>query len=187
MIRLFVGLALPDAVRGELAYLQAGLPGAKWVKAESLHLTLKFIGEVDRGVAEDIDTALGAIHTPSFSMVLSGLGCFESKGKVRALWARVSKSQELKRLQEKIESALVRAGLEPERRKFKPHITLARFKNGTPAERIGMFLENNNTFQTDPFPIEHFTLFRSHLGGDGSVYEPLAEYPLLLPLETKSA
>ncbi|MEX2450650.1 MAG: RNA 2',3'-cyclic phosphodiesterase [Rhodospirillales bacterium] len=177
-MRLFIGLALPREVRLALAAVQYGLPGARWVKPESLHMTLRFLGDVDRGQAEDIDSALADIVLPSFDLECSGLGCFETKGKVRALWTQVSKSCALKRLQEKLESAVVRTGFEPERRKFKPHVTLARFKNGSSNERIGMFLENHNTLHVGPFTVDRFTLFRSHLGREGSVYESLVEYPL---------
>lgn len=177
-MRLFIGLSLPEETRLQLSTLQSGLPGAKWVKPESLHLTLRFIGEADRRGAEDIDSALSDIQTPSFDLKLSGLGCFESKGRVRALWVRAEKLEPLKRLHEKIESAIVRTGLEPERRKFKPHITLARFKGGSSNDRIGMFMENHNDIHIAPFTVRCFTLFRSYLGRDGSVYEPLADYEL---------
>ncbi|MEQ8193863.1 MAG: RNA 2',3'-cyclic phosphodiesterase [Rhodospirillales bacterium] len=181
-MRLFIGLALPREVRLALAAVQYGLPGARWVKPESLHLTLRFLGDVDRGQAEDVDAALSDIVAPSFDLEFSGLGCFEGKDRVRALWTPAVKSCDLKHLQEKIESAVVRAGFEPERRKFKPHVTLARFKNGSSTERVGMFLENHNTLHAGPFTIGHFTLFRSHLGREGSVYEPLVEYPLYVKL-----
>ena len=178
MMRLFIGIALPEAVRGKLAVLQSGLPGAKWAKPENLHLSLRFIGDMDRRGAEDIDSALRDILVPSFDLNLSGLGCFESKGRVRALWVEAVKADHLKRLHEKIESAVVRAGQEPERRKFKSHITLARFKGGSSNERIGSYIEHNNYIHAGPFTVDRFTLFRSHLGGEGSVYESLADYDL---------
>ena len=177
-MRLFIGLALTSEARLALASMQAGLPGARWVKPESLHLSLRFIGEVDRGCAEDIDVALSDIVAPSFDLHLSGLGCFESKRRVRALWVQALTSPELKQLHEKIESAIVRTGLEPERRKFKPHVTLARFKNGSFNERVGMFIQQHNDINVTPFAVGRFTLFRSYLGHEGSVYEPLADYNL---------
>ncbi len=177
-MRLFIGLTLPKEARLALADLQSGLPGARWVNPENLHLTLRFIGEVDRGSAEDIALVLSDIVAPGFSLNLSGLGCFESKGRVRALWVGVLKSNNLKRLHEKVESAVVRAGLEPERRKFKPHVTLARFRNGSSNERIGMFIQNHNDINVAPFVVNRFTLLRSYLGHTGSVYEPLADYEL---------
>ncbi|MEL0105677.1 MAG: RNA 2',3'-cyclic phosphodiesterase [Rhodospirillaceae bacterium] len=177
-MRLFIGLALPENIRSTLSAVQSGLPGAKWVKPENFHMTLRFIGDTERRVAEDIDSSLSDIRVPAFDMKLSGLGCFETKGRVRSLWVQVLKSEPLKRLHEKIESAVVRTGFEPERRKFKPHITLARFKGGASSDRIGMFMETHNGIQIESFTVNQFTLFRSHLGGEGSVYEPLAEYEL---------
>jgi RNA 2',3'-cyclic 3'-phosphodiesterase len=177
-MRLFIGLALSEEVRLTLGAVQSGLPGARWVTPQNIQLTLRFIGDIDPGRAEDIDTALRQILVPAFDLTLSGLGSFESKGRVRALWTEASKSEPLKRLHEKIESAIVRAGEEPERRKFKPHVTLARFKSGSSNERIGMFIQNNNDIQAGPFTVDRFTLFRSYLGHGGSIYESLAEYEL---------
>ena len=177
MLRLFVAVPLPKDVQSDLAGLCSGVPGARWVAADNMHLTLRFIGEVGRGDADDIHQALGRIHLPAFDLVVSGVGCFESGHKVHTLWANVEKSELLSRLREKVEAAVVREGLEPERRKFKAHVTLARFRRGTTG-RIGAYIENHDRFRSGPFRVEHFTLFRSHLGSEGPHYEPLAEYPL---------
>jgi 2'-5' RNA ligase len=142
-----------------------------------MHMTLRFIGEVDGGVADDIDGALSRVTAPAFDLALSGIDCFEQSGKVHTLWTGVIKQPLLNHLREKVESALFRVGIEPERRKFKPHITLARFRNGT-ADRIGSYIQHNNAFTTGPFPVECFTLFRSHLGAGGAHYERLADYAL---------
>lgn len=177
MFRLFVGIALPPEVRAALRELCSGLPGAKWVPADNQHLTLRFIGEVGRGEAEDIDHALARIHSAPFQLTVAGIGCFEKGRRVRTLWAGFDREPLLYHLQDKIESALVRAGLEPERRKFKAHITLARFRNGSSAH-VGAFIEAHNRFRAGPFPVDHFTLYRSRLGREGAHYEVLAEYPL---------
>ena len=177
MYRLFVGIALPEDVRSDLAALCAGLPGARWVDEDNLHLTLRFIGEVGRDDAEDIHDALERVRGAPFDLMISGLGCFETGRKVRALWAGVVREEQLFRLQERVESALVRAGVEPERRKFKAHVTLARFRNGG-SPRLGGFLQAHNAFSTRPFRVETFTLFRSFLGREGAHYEALADYPL---------
>lgn len=178
MFRLFVGIPLPADVRARLASLCSGLPGAKWVPAENLHLTLRFIGEVGHADAEDIHDALSRVHGKLFALTITGIGSFETGRKVRTLWTGIQKNDLLIRLQDKVETAIVRCGNEPERRKFKAHITLARFKNGIPVDRIGSFMENNNRFSAGPFDVVSFTLFRSHLGREGSHYEPLAIYPL---------
>jgi 2'-5' RNA ligase len=176
-MRLFVGIPLPETLRDRLGFLCSGLPNAKWVDPDSMHLTLRFIGEVSGADAEDIHVALSAINAPAFDVTVSGIGCFESGGKVRAIWAGVEKEPRLIHLRDKIESALVRIGVEPERRKFKPHITLARFRNqGT--DRIGRFIERNNHFSGGVFSVDHFVLFRSHLTSKGAYYDPLVDYPL---------
>lgn len=178
-MRLFVGIALPEPVRARLAVLESGIPGAKWVKVENLHLTLRFIGEVDGGAAHDIDAALAAVRGPAFRLAFSGLGCFDRKGKVHTLWAAIERSEPLLRLQAKIETALVRLRLEPERRKFTPHAALARMRNGiAPGHKIGAWLAANNRFAAGPFEVDRFILYRSHLGGEAPHYEALAEYAL---------
>lgn len=175
MFRLFVGIALPDDVRLRLAGLCSGLPGAKWIDPENMHLTVRFIGEVGGAQAEDIDVALSRVIAPAFDLVLSGVDCFESGGKVHTLWMGFAKQPLLAHLYGKVESALVRAGCEPERRKFKPHVTLARLRGES---RIGSFIQAYNRLTIGPFPVDRFTLFRSHLGSEKAHYEELADYPL---------
>lgn len=177
MFRLFIGIPLPDDIRKILGNLRGGLPGARWVSEESLHLTLRFVGEVGQDDAEDLHQELTRVRATGFSLTLTGLGCFETGNKVRALWAGVTREERLIHLQDRIEAAVVRAGREPERRKFKAHVTLARFKNGTPA-RVGSFMEMHNDLAAGPFDVSHFTLFRSFLGREGAHYEALADYPL---------
>ena len=177
MLRLFVAIPLPEIVRTDLAELCSGLPGAKWVDSENMHLSLRFIGEVGRRDADEIHHMLARVNSPAFDLVVAGVGCFESGRKIRTLWAGVEKQRLLYRLREKVEAAVVRTGAEPSRRKFKAHITLARFKNGT-SPRIGTFVENHDCFRSGPFRIDHFSLFQSHLGSGRAYYEMLAEYPL---------
>jgi RNA 2',3'-cyclic 3'-phosphodiesterase len=177
MFRLFVGIPLPSTIRARLAGLCSGVPGARWVAPENMHITLRFIGAVSGGDAEDIHERLSGIVTPAFALTLNGVGCFESGRRVHALWVGINREPQLIRLADKVESAIVRAGMEPERRKFKPHVTLARFRTGG-SPRIGAFIESNNPFTAGPFAVEHFTLFRSFLGGEGAHYESLADYPL---------
>ena len=176
-MRLFVGLALPEDIRTRLAGLKGGLRGARWVAAENLHLSLRFIGDVTGGIERDIDQALLAVDSPAFELALSGLGCFERRGKVSAVWAGVEETGDVTRLQGKVERALIDIGLEPEHRKYKPHVTLARMKNGKAAE-AGEFLETHGGFQAGPFRIDRLTLFLSHLGTGGASYETLADYSL---------
>jgi 2'-5' RNA ligase len=176
-MRLFVGIPLPEDVRARLGELKGGLHGARWVMPENLHLSLRFIGEVPGGDEADIDQALGTIEAPAFPLTLSELGFFDRRRRVHAVWAGVEKSEPLMRLHAKVEQALVHLGHEPEHRKFKPHVTLARMKNGSASE-VGEFLEVQNGFNAGPFDVDGFTLFRSHLGHGGAHYQALAEYGL---------
>ena len=177
MLRLFVALDLTDEVRQRLAGLAGGVPGARWTGLESMHLTLRFIGEVPEDQAMDIDAALAEIRAPAFTLTFDGVGMFGSGRRARVLWAGVERNEALAHLQAKVESALVRCGLPAEERKFSPHITLARLKDA-PADRIGRFLSDRGLFRAGPMPVDHLTLYRSHLGNGGAVYEALREYPL---------
>lgn len=177
MIRLFVGIALPERVQHELAGLCAGVPQARWVTPESMHLTLRFVGEVDEGVAHDIHDSLAAVHAPGFALELAGVGVFGSDRHPAALWVGVERAPELTHLRDKVESAVVRAGLPPEPRKFAPHVTLARFREA-PGTRLGDFLARHALFRLPPITVDRFTLFSSHLGRTGASYVAEAEYSL---------
>ena len=176
-MRLFVGLALPESVRRKLEAVSGGLPGARWVAAADLHLTLRFIGEVDPDLAEDVDAALSAIRAPAFSLALEDFGTFGSGRKIHTLWVGVTGEAGLVHLRNKVESTVVRRGFDPEHRTFKPHVTVARLRR-TPAERVGLYLADQASFGGDTFDVEAFVLFRSHLGARGARYEELAAYPL---------
>ncbi len=176
MIRLFVALELPESVRTRLSMLQGGVPGARWATDEQLHLTLRFIGEVDDDVARDIDDALAGIRAPAFALELAGVGEFGGKNP-RALWAGVRSSDALLHLQKKVETALQRMGLPAEERKFSPHVTLARLK-AAPREKVVQFLTHHALFASGPFNVDHFVLFSSHLGSGGSVYHAERTYRL---------
>ncbi|MDZ3837482.1 MAG: RNA 2',3'-cyclic phosphodiesterase [Rhodospirillales bacterium] len=180
MLRLFVAIPLPEDVTSALLRVCSGLPGARWLDTSAFHVTLRFIGEVDGATADDVFQALGRLRSPAFPMLISGVGCFESSGKVHTLWAGVEKNDLLVRIRDKVDVAVTRTGLPAERRKFKPHITLARFRNGVSA-RIGSYLERHNGLQVGPVWVSQFTLFRSHLGSDGAHYERLADYDLSGP------
>ena len=114
---------------------------------------------------------------PQFEVQLAGLGQFGSDHKLRSIWVGVQPNPELMRLQAKVETALQRAGLEPERRKFKPHVTLARFK-ANPGLKLEEYISRNALFKAPAFTVEGFTLFSSYLSGEGAIYRPEADYPL---------
>ncbi len=178
-MRLFVALDLPWSVREQLAALSGvGIPGARWVPPENFHLTLRFIGDVPSHVARDVDDALLGLRAKRFSLTLMGMGTFAKGGTSSALWVGAERTASLDHLRNKIETALQRCGLEPERRKFQPHVTLARLDN--PAEgKVAAFVQAHNLFRTEPIPVEHFTLFSSLLNKDRAVYTPEVEYELI--------
>jgi 2'-5' RNA ligase len=152
------------------------MPGAKWVDAGNLHLTLRFIGEVGEDVAADIDDALGRLRARRFTLQLAGTGVFGGE-RPRALWVGVERQPEMILLRDKIEQALIRIGLDPEPRKFAPHVTLARLRD--PAlDTLAEFLAANAQFRAPPLLVGHFGLIASFLTKAGSIYEDQADYPL---------
>jgi 2'-5' RNA ligase len=176
-MRLFVALVLPDSLRASLTSLAGGIPGARWVPAQNLHLTLRFIGEVQSWQAQEIDDSLAAVRTRAFELSVAGVGTFEQGGRVTTLWAKVERNDRLSHLQQKIETALQRAGLPPERRRFAPHITLARVDQ-VPEAKVVRWVQAHSLFRAAPVQVEHFTLFSSQLGKEFSVYTPEVDYAL---------
>ena len=175
-MRLFVALSIPDSVAQSLLLVQGGVPGAHWQTREQLHLTLRFIGEVDGRDARDIDDALSAISAPSFTLALKGVGEFGGK-KPHAIWAGVNDRTAVDYLNRKIETALQRIGLEAETRKFTPHVTLARLR-AAPVGRVMDWLADHALLASAPFPVRAFALYSSTLTPNGSVYVPESVYPL---------
>lgn len=176
-MRLFVAIALPEDLRARLSELQQGVPAARWVDPDNLHLTLRFIGEADGGQAQDLDAALTQVRAARFDVSLTGVDRFGRGRKSRALWVGVAPCPELDRLRRKVERAAQAAGFAPEGRKFKPHITLARFK-GDPGTRLHDFLARNTAFRAAPFAAHEFVLYSSLLAQSGAIYTPEAAYPL---------
>lgn len=177
-MRLFVGLDLPWELRRRVAMLSnGGIPGAKWVPPENYHITLRFIGETPAYRAEEIDHTLAALKARSFDLTLAGVGTFARSGRSTQLWAGVERNPQLDHLQNKIETALQRLGLEPERRRFAPHVTLARLDNAVESKLVS-FVQAHNLFRCDSVSMEHFTLFSSQLGKEQSVYTAEVEYAL---------
>jgi 2'-5' RNA ligase len=173
MLRLFVGIALPPQLKLRLSLLASGVPGARWVDPGNYHLTLRFIGEVDEGLASDVDAALLHVQAKRFDVVLAGVGHFGD----RLLWVGVEKSPPLVHLRDKVESALVRLGLAPETRRYAPHVSLARLRNVSEA-KLREFLAAHALFRAAPFPVETFSLVASYLTKAGPIYEDQADYEL---------
>ena len=179
-MRLFVAIPVPDHIGDDLADICSGIPGARWVPPQNFHITLRFLGEIDGAQADDVHEALSGIMAPGFELSLATVGSFGDQKKTRLLWAGVDHNPALVHLRDKVESAAVRAGLAPEPRRFKPHVTLARFKNGSGiAPEIHQFITRNALYRSEPFFVQHFTLFQSFLGGEGAIYRPEADYELI--------
>lgn len=180
MIRLFTAIEIPEEVRDLLLDLQSGLPGATWSPWDNLHLTLRFIGEVPEPMVEEIEEALWRIQAEGFSLALKGVGRFGGEGPrapARLVFAEIEHDAGLTRLQAKIEHALQELGLAPERRKYHPHITLARLRD-TPIGRLGNYLSEHAMFSSPSFEVKEFSLFSSTLGRDHSVYDALSSFAL---------
>ena len=173
MLRLFVGIGLPPELKLRLSLICAGVPEARWVDPGNFHLTLRFIGEVDEGLASDIDAALLRVEQSRFRVTLVGVGQFGT----RMLWVGVEKSPPLLQLQGKIENALQRLGLPPEGRRFTPHVSLARLRPPL-GPKLQAFLAEHALFRASPFEVKEFALVASYLSKSGSIYEDQAEYAL---------
>ena len=178
MQRLFVALEVARPLRQAIRKLQYGLRGARWLDEDDLHLTLAFIGEVDGSAQRRIETALGDVTTPSFRMELHGLGHYPPRGVPRVLWTGASPKVELGALAQAVRRALGRAGLILERRRFSPHVTIARFRR--PPSRAGLerYLGTCSLFRTAPADVTSFHLFSSVLRPAGARYTMEAAFPL---------
>ncbi|HEY2035037.1 MAG TPA: RNA 2',3'-cyclic phosphodiesterase [Rhizomicrobium sp.] len=175
-MRLFVALSIPDVVAQGIFLIQAGILGARWQTREQLHLTLRFIGEVDGREANDIDDALSAISSPRFTLALKGVGEFGGKNP-HAVWAGVSDVAAVGHLNRKVENALQRISIKADERKFTPHVTLARLR-AAPQGRVIDWLADHALYASQPFDVTSFALYSSTLTPNGSVYVPERVYNL---------
>ena len=176
MPRLFTGIELPEDICDQLAELEQPLPGAKWIELDNFHITLRFAGDIDKRAAHEFAEELARIDQDVFEIRLEGLGVFGGKDP-RTLWAGVSSSNALDALARANERAARAAGLPPETRAFKAHVTLARLRN-TDIAALTMLLERRSLLRTRPFVVEHFSLFSSRpkIGGGPYVVEEV--FPL---------
>src|SRR5690606_5522371 len=176
MPRLFTALEIPRDAALSLSLLRGGLPGARWIDVENYHLTLRFFGDVEGHVADEIANALDRVRRPAFQLALSGVGAFGQK-KPHAIWAGVAASPDLHALQAEIERICQRLGLPADPRKFIPHVTLARLRNTTPAE-VARYLSARGNFSAEPFRIGRFVLMSSRELTGGGPYIVEEVWPL---------
>lgn len=177
MPRLFTGLEIPSEVAEQLSLYRGGLAGARWIDAANYHITLRFIGDVDFGVARDIGSML-AEERPrgAITVTIDALSAFGG-GRPRALIARVAPTPELTRLQAEQERLMRRVGLEPEARKYTPHVTLARLRNASSGD-VAAFIAMRGHFPKLSFTVERFVLYSARDSVGGGPYVVEAEYPL---------
>jgi len=174
--RLFVAIRPPEEIRDLLIDAMDDSPEFRWQDEEQLHLTLRFVGEVDRAVAQDLADALAPIRADEFQLRISGVGRFEQRSS-GALWAGVEPKAPLAALAAKIERTCQQVGLAPERRAFHPHITIARWK-GRRSREVGDFIERHGGLSSALFDVTQFSLFESRLSRHGAQYEEIATYAL---------
>lgn len=175
-LRLFVAIPVPEEISERLMMLETDVPGASWRLPEHFHLTLRFLGEIDEAMARDADLELGRIVAAPFEISLVGAGSFGGR-EPTALWAGVEAPPDLARLAGACESAVRTAGLAPEPRKFRPHVTLA-YCHGTSDLDVARFLEDAGAFRTEKFWVDHFCMYSSRATRAGSRYVEEAVYPL---------
>ena len=178
MIRLFAAIEVPEPIGQDLARLQTGLPRARWRPLEALHVTLRFFGEIDERRADDLDAELSRVTSPAFDLVLKGVGEFGEGHMSDAVWAGVEANERLNVLAGRCRSAGERAGVPPEKREYRPHVTLAYLKPQANPDRIGAWITGHNLLKSPPIRVDRFGLYSSVLTGDGSVYTLEREYLL---------
>lgn len=179
-MRCFVAISLPEPLLDRLAALQDAIPSGRVTPPENLHLTLAFLGELTEEAALAAHEALGGLRAVPFEVQIAGVDLFGGKAP-RVLYAGVRRSEALHDLHARIRSRLVGAGLQLQRERFRPHVTLARF--GRPpgrdeTARLGQFLQAHAAFELPPFPVASFSLYRSELGHGPARHTELARYPL---------
>jgi RNA 2',3'-cyclic 3'-phosphodiesterase len=167
MIRLFIAVELPPDIRSYIKDLGHGILGARPVREEQIHLTLLFLGEVEETLFKDIRECLLEVKKNPFQLQISGVGHFPPRGKPRVIWAGVTPTDELQRLKKRIDKVLLTCSLDLDKRKFSPHITLARLRD-SPIEKISEFLASNSFLKTPKFTVDSFHLFSVRLGKKGT-------------------
>ncbi|MCL2220234.1 MAG: RNA 2',3'-cyclic phosphodiesterase [Chitinispirillia bacterium] len=178
MRRLFIAVDLPERVRDEISDLYCAIPGARWTEDAKLHITLRFIGEVDSVMAGRIDALLRTVDFTPFTLTLKSTGFFPPRGRPKVLWCGISGGDDLARLQKQIERGLTsKLGLPPEDKKFHPHITIARLSDA-PDGKLADFLTSNALFETGEFMVSEFVLYSSVLNRDGAIYTKEVEYSM---------
>jgi 2'-5' RNA ligase len=172
--RLFVAIRPPEEVRDVLSGVSGGIDRARWQDDEQLHLTLSFVGEVSVAQTSELVEALAEVESEPFELEIAGVGHFEQRKVPSAVWGRVPLTEPLAQLQRRVERACRHAGLETERRAYRPHVTLARLPRS--AGPIGGWLSEHGTLRVGPWQVNGFSLYESHLQPSGALYQAIVDY-----------
>jgi RNA 2',3'-cyclic 3'-phosphodiesterase len=176
MPRLFTGLEIPSEIGQSLSMMRGGLPGARWIDPENYHVTLRFIGDIDDALAREIAYLLDQVRRRSFEVRFNGLSSFGGR-RPRAVIAAIPPVAPLIELQAEHERIMQRVGLEPEGRKFSPHVTLARLRDSS-SRQVADYLATRGPLSTLTFAVSRFVLFSSRASVGGGPYVVEAAYPL---------
>lgn len=182
MIRLFIGLEIPDNIKEQVLALDKDLNGALWKNAEKLHLTLAFVGNIEEPVADELHQELQYVRFPAFHLAFKEIGYFTNGDIPHHLWVGVDQNKALNELQEKVMNVLKKLNLNTQDKfKFHPHMTIAKLQ-GSILPSVLAYVSKNNLFHSEEFLVDHFSLFVSHAkeNGEGKYYTIAAEYPLSL-------
>jgi len=175
MPRLFTAIEIPEAIRLRLSLLRAPLAGAKWIEADNMHITVRFAGDIDGRTADEFTDFLAGVRVRPFPVTIREVGAFGGRDP-RVLWAGVEAGKPLDALYRAHDRAARAAGLEPEGRAFKPHVTLARMR-GARQHAVARFLEENGALRVEPFTATRFVLLSARPGTGGGPYVVEAEFP----------
>jgi 2'-5' RNA ligase len=175
MPRLFTGIEIPAQIAQSLSMLRGGLPGARWIDTQNYHVTLRFIGDVDDSVANEVASLLGRVRRGAFELHLDGVTSFGGK-KPRAIVATVASSSALMEAQAEQERLMQRIGLAPEGRKYTPHVTVARLRDSSSRD-VAEYLSARGLFRTQSFQVSRFVLFSSRASVGGGPYVVEESYP----------
>jgi 2'-5' RNA ligase len=176
-MRLFIAIPLPKRVKRKLLDLQQPIDGMRWQSQEQMHLTLKFVGEVDKTTASELRHELDNIVHPDFTMTIAGIGYFPEGKKPKVVWAGIKENENLQELHQKVEGHCEEMGIAPENRSYKPHITLGRTKN-TSKRAVTSFINQHKKFTITDTPVSKFVLYESKLHPDGARHQRLQTYLL---------
>jgi 2'-5' RNA ligase len=196
-VRCFVAVELPEEIKAALSRIQADLKSesqspVKWVDPYSIHLTLKFLGNVSREMTPQITEAIkeGAQGVSPFHLEIKGLGVFPNPRRVQVIWVGIGgEVASLLKLQKGIEPALAKLGFAPEGRAFTPHLTLGRVRErASPDERqkLGELIAGTRSETEPAFNVNSVSLMRSQLTREGAIYSQISSIELGKPLSTSA-